>query len=350
MKTKFTNVEHAFFTKSNLNLPTTKIPYIQVDNIPDLGLLTSLRFLEWVLDNPKGVISLPTGKTPEYFIKWTQYILSNWNKPEVEKICRDNGLNTTQKPKLNHLKFVQIDEFYPINPIQHNSLYYYVQKYYMEGFGLDAGNSLFINSFQIPHLANESIQDIFPDFRIDLSLRYRDAKSDFEEKQKQTIFAIDQWCSEYENKITDLGGIGFFLGGIGPDGHIAFNVRGSDHNSTTRILETNFETQAASASDLGGIEISRNRLVITIGLSTIIKNPKVTAIIFAAGRSKAKIIKDSLEKRKDIKFPATALRNSTGSRFYLTKGAAYLLDDINDYSKDWSSEKTNRALIKLCKI
>jgi len=349
MKTKFTNVERAFFTKSNLNLPTTKIAYIQVDNIPDLGLLTSLRFIEWVLDNPKGVISLPTGKTPEYFIKWTQYILSNWNKPKVEKICRDNGLNTTQKPKLNHLKFVQIDEFYPIDPIQHNSFYYYVQKYYMDGFGIDSENSLFINSFQIPYLANESVQDIFPALKIDLSLRYRDAKSDFEEKQKQTIFGIDQWCSEYENKIAELGGIGFFLGGIGPDGHIAFNVRGSDHNSTTRILETNFETQAASASDLGGIEISRNRLVITIGLSTIIKNPKVTAIIFAAGRSKAKIIKDSLEKRKDIKFPATVLRNSTGSRFYLTKGAAYLLDDINDYSKDWSSEKTNRALIKLCK-
>ena len=81
MKTKFTNVERAFFTKSNLNLPTTKIAYIQVDNIPDLGLLTSLRFIEWVLDNPKGVISLPTAKTPEYFIKWTQYILSNCKKP-----------------------------------------------------------------------------------------------------------------------------------------------------------------------------------------------------------------------------------------------------------------------------
>ena len=44
---------------------------------------------------------------------------------------------------------------------------------------------------------------------------------------------IDQWCNEYENKIRSLGGIGFFLGGIGPDGHIAFNVRGADHNSAT---------------------------------------------------------------------------------------------------------------------
>ena len=76
----------------------------------------------------------------------------------------------------------------------------------------------------------------------------------------------------YEKKIQELGGIGFFLGGIGPDGHIAFNVRGSDHNSTTRLTQTNFETQAAAAVDLGGIEISRNRLVITIGLGSITYN------------------------------------------------------------------------------
>ncbi|MED5266216.1 MAG: glucosamine-6-phosphate isomerase, partial [Candidatus Neomarinimicrobiota bacterium] len=99
MNTKFTNVEKSFFEKSKLNQSNTKIPYIQVDNIPDLGLLTSLRFLEWIIENPEGVISLPTGKTPEYFIKWTQYILSNWGKHEVEKICTENGLDTRSKPK-----------------------------------------------------------------------------------------------------------------------------------------------------------------------------------------------------------------------------------------------------------
>ena len=121
MKVKYSNVENVFFAKSHLGQPTTKIPYILVDNIPSLGLLTSLRFLEWVLDNPNGVISLPTGKTPEYFIKWTQYILSNWEKPEVEKICKDNGLQTNNKPKLNHLKFVQIDEVFYWHRIKRTS-------------------------------------------------------------------------------------------------------------------------------------------------------------------------------------------------------------------------------------
>ena len=349
MNTKFTNVEKSFFEKSKLNQPNTKIPYIQVDNIPDLGLLTSLRFLEWIIENPEGVISLPTGKTPEYFIKWTQYILSNWGKHEVEKICTENGLDTRSKPKIHNLKFVQIDEFFPIDPLQHNSFHYFAQKFYIEGFGINLRNALLINSTKISNSIDASIDDIFPNYKIDLSLRYRDTNSDLEEKQKQAIFAIDQWCSEYENKITELGGIGFFLGGIGPDGHIAFNVRGSDHNSTTRITETNFETQATSASDLGGIEISRNRLVITIGLSTITKKPDVTAIIFVAGRAKAEIVKNSIEKIKDIKFPASALSDLTGSRFYLTKGAAFLLDEINTDRKDWDKENTNRSLIKLCK-
>ena len=30
-------------------------------------------------------------------------------------------------------------------------------------------------------------------------------------------------CDRFEQKIVDYGGIELFLGGIGPDGHIAFN-------------------------------------------------------------------------------------------------------------------------------
>ena len=300
MKSHFSQVENCFFERSNLADPTTPIPHIVVNNVPDLGLLTALRFLEWTADNPQGVISLPTGKTPEYFIKWTQHILANWKNAKTEKLRQENGLVISEKPDLSQLRFVQIDEFYPIDPEQQNSMINYVQKFYVDGFGLDSKNGLLINCAEIPRSSGYLLSDIFPNFRIDLSLRLREPKSDIEKRQKKTIFAVDQWCSEYENRIQELGGIGFFLGGIGPDGHIAFNVRGSDHNSTTRILETNFETQAASAADLGGIEISRNRLALTIGLSTITSNPDVTAIIFAAGEAKAEIVKDSLDSNPDI--------------------------------------------------
>ena len=90
------------------------------------------------------------------------------------------------------------------------------------------------------------------------------AKTKLEKLQKDSIELVDQFCTEYEAKIRELGGIGFFLGGIGPDGHIGFNVRGSDHFSVTRLTPINYETQAAVATDLGGIEVSSRRLVITI--------------------------------------------------------------------------------------
>ena len=63
--------------------PTEKIPVVEVKNFLLLGKLTALRFLEWVQNNPGGVIALPTGKTPEHFIKWVDYYLKNWNAIRV---------------------------------------------------------------------------------------------------------------------------------------------------------------------------------------------------------------------------------------------------------------------------
>ncbi|NLA49213.1 MAG: hypothetical protein GX876_07080, partial [Bacteroidales bacterium] len=55
-----TNVELTFQKRSGRTGFSTKTPYLVVDNFPSLGLLTSLRFLEWVSENPEGLISLPT--------------------------------------------------------------------------------------------------------------------------------------------------------------------------------------------------------------------------------------------------------------------------------------------------
>ncbi|RXQ97465.1 glucosamine-6-phosphate isomerase [Ancylomarina salipaludis] len=344
-------VEQAFYELSGVGEITTKIPYVEVDNFPKLGLMTSLRFLEWADQNPQGVISLPTGKTPEYFIKYTQYLLENWNNNKGLDIRSKYGLGNMVKPDLRGLEFVQIDEFYPINPAQHNSFYNYVMNYYIKGFGLEEKNSLLINSNEIPLVDNKHFLEVFPDYNIDLSLRYRDAKSVVEEMQQKSIFMIDNWCTEYEHQIREKGGIGFFLGGIGPDGHIAFNTRGSDHYSTTRLTKTNFETQAVAAGDLGGIEVSRNRLVITIGLDTITHNPDAVSIIFAAGEAKADIVKGSLESAPDAIYPATVLQRQKNSRFYLTTGAACkLTDSVNRYYKsgDWTHTKTEKSIIDLC--
>ena len=347
----FSTVETRLFSKQQITPKHARIPYLVVDNFPHLGMITALRFLEWVQENPEGVISLPTGKTPEYFIKWTDFLLENWDNEKGRKILDEYGLKHDRKPVLKGLHFVQIDEFYPIDPGQRNSFHNYVNEFYIKGFGLDPKKALLINANKIPLHNGRTYKEVFPDLKVDLSLRYREAKTNQERCQKASIFMIDDWCAEYEQKIREKGGIGFFLGGIGPDGHIAFNIKGSDHFSTTRLMETNFETQAVAAGDLGGIEISKNRLVITIGLQTITYNPEAVAIIFAAGEAKADVVKNALENKPSNQYPATALQKLRNSRFYLTKGAAIKLkDSIEDYySGEWNKEKTQRAVLDLVK-
>jgi glucosamine-6-phosphate deaminase len=348
----FSPVEKAILNESGKQVTGTNIPCITVDNFPKLGLITALRFLEWCLDNPVGVVSLPTGKTPEYFIKWTQYILQNWNKPEAQDILSRYNFPVSKKPDLSELRFVQIDEFYPVYPYQHNSFYNYVINFYLNGFGLDKSKALLINSEEIPLPEQKHFSEIFPDNKVDLSLRTRECRTTTEQLQRDAIFMIDNWCSEYEEKIRQMGGIGFFLGGIGPDGHIAFNTRGSDCFSTSRLTGTNYETQAVAASDLGGIEVSANRLVITIGLQTITYNPEATAIIIAAGEAKAEIVSHSAESKPVNIYPASYLSKLPGSRFYLTNGAASRLQfSINKYfvSGEWNQQKSERAVINLCK-
>ena len=346
------NVEKKLIGDNSFENQTTKVPYLIVDSFPDLGLITALRFFEWVFNNPEGVISLPTGKTPEYFIKWTNYLLKNWNNSSVKSLRKKYGLPSKVEPDFSKLHFIQIDEFYPLNPNQHNSFYNYVNKYYLKSFGIPKSKAHLINTEEIPLANNMHWKEVFPSGIVDLTLRHREANSENEKYQQESVYLIDQWCNVYEKKIQELGGIGFFLGGIGPDGHIAFNVRGSDHNSTTRLTQTNFETQAAAAVDLGGIEISRNRLVITIGLGTITYNKDATAIVIAAGEAKAPIIQKSIESDLDIIYPASSLQRLNDSRFYITEGAAKNLRDVeNKYwiESPWDFRKKQKALLKLSK-
>jgi len=347
-------VEKYYLQKSGKKLiytPTEKVPVIQVNNFPELGELTAFRFIEWLQNNPEGIVSLPTGKTPEHFIYWVSHIFKNWGKQEIEDKLKRLGLDTKTKPNISKIKFVQIDEFYPINSEQHNSFYYYIQKYYIKNFGFDVSNAFLIDINRIGTAENLDLDTIFPDKIVDLTLRTRMPGNRLERLQKETIEIVDEYCTHYEKKIRNMGGIGFFLGGIGPDGHIGFNVQGSDHFSSTRLTATNYQTQAAASTDLGGMEIAGNRLVITIGLDTITYNKGVTALIIAAGESKANIVRDSIESEPSNRYPATALQKLKHARFYLTNGAALRLIERRavevEEQEKLSQTSLERAVINL---
>jgi glucosamine-6-phosphate deaminase len=329
--------------------PMEKIKVLEVDNYPTLGKITALRFVEWVINNPGGVIALPTGKTPEYFIKWTKKIISEWKSKQMQILLNEYGIDGI--PDFKGLRFVQIDEFYPMDSRQHNSFNYYINEFYLKGFGLSRKNALLIDATSLGLPKGKTMAEVFPNNVVDLTLRVRKLNTNLERLQRDVINRVDEFCMEYESKIREMGGIGFFLGGIGPDGHIAFNVRGSSVHSVTRLTATNYETQATAATDLGGIEISRNRLVITIGLATITYNPTAAAIIIAAGEAKSKIIAHAIEEKKNPQYPASVLQDLPHARFYLTQGAAHQLmerrfDDFNA-KKVVDEESADRIVINL---
>lgn len=322
-----------------------KIPLIVVDNYIELGQLTALRFLEWVSLNPGGIIALPTGKTPEFFIKWVQFYLANWKKELDSGILAKIGLDKKLKPDIHSLHFFQLDEFFPIKPEHERSFTYFVKNFYIDGFGFDPKKVHLLNTYDIPEKAKkeygkiQNLDEVFPDGVIDLGLRIQKPNNERGLLKQKTIKLFDQFCQEYEDDIRNRGGIGFFLGGIGPDGHIAFNVKGSAHHSHTRLTNINYETQAVAASDLGGIELVRKKAVITIGLDTITYNPETVAIIIAAGQSKSDQVTKAIEHEPSITYPATSLQKLKGARFFITQSAATMLTLSPENIKQLFKEK-----------
>ena len=292
---------------------------IVTDSSPELGKLVALRFLEVVQENPKAVVSLPTGRTPEYFIKWVRRFLSEWDTDEIIRIRDRFGLEST-KPDMSGITFVQMDEFFPISPNEQRSFNYFIKNEYIPSFGFDPANCVLMDTSGIATI------DDFP-HGVDLTLLDADPAtlSDHDSKSRDLLVRLQNYCTAYEKRIHDLGGLDFFLGGIGPDGHVAFNISGSDFDSTTRPLKLNYQSLAASAESLGGISVARRLAVITIGLGTIRKNPNCVTIIFAAGAAKAEILCRAIEYETSVSEPAHALRNMNSFAFYITKGATVSL-------------------------
>lgn len=324
---KLSSVEEYFLKKSNRKLiyPEENIPIVEVENVMEMGKLTALRFIEWVLNNPKGNIALPTGKTPEYFIEFLKHYRKNWKTEKVQKELQQVGITSKEFPDTSQLRFFQLDEFYPFDENHSRSFVYYVRNYYLPLLNLKPENVHIIDINSRGVLKEHGLKTVFPTGKADLSLLKREPKTPLEKLQRKALEEAEQFCKEYEELIRKHGGIGFFLGGIGVDGHIAFNLRGSPHDSKTRLLTLNYETAAQVATDLGGITYSRDKATITMGLETITFNKDVVLIIMAAGEAKADVIAAAVEGTKHPDRPATVLHGLKNARMFLDGGAAKLL-------------------------
>lgn len=103
----------------------------------------------------------------------------------------------------------------------------------------------------------------------------------------------DAECASYEEKIRRAGGIDLFVGGVGADGHIAFNEPGSSLSSRTRIKTLTSDTKAANSRFFGGDLSKVPSTALTVGVGTVMDAREV--MVLASGQGKACALHHAVE-------------------------------------------------------
>ena len=100
-------------------------------------------------------------------------------------------------------------------------------------------------------------------------------------------------CERYEEKIKSVGGIDLFLGGIGPDGHIAFNEPGSSLTSRTRVKTLTQDTIIANSRFFNNDVNLVPKTALTVGVGTVMDAKSV--LIIVNGHNKARALQHGVE-------------------------------------------------------
>ena len=94
-------------------------------------------------------------------------------------------------------------------------------------------------------------------------------------------------CRRYEEKIASYGGIDLFLGGVGPDGHIAFNEPGSSLTSKTRMKTLTQDTIIANSRFFDNNVDLVPKTALTVGVGTIMAAKSVLLIVNGYNKARA---------------------------------------------------------------
>lgn len=104
---------------------------------------------------------------------------------------------------------------------------------------------------------------------------------------------IEAECAEYERQIVLAGGFDLFLGGVGEDGHIAFNEPFSSLQSRTRAVTLTYDTRVVNSRFFDDDVNQVPEQALTVGVATVLSSKEV--VILAFGSKKARALKDAIE-------------------------------------------------------
>lgn len=148
----------------------------------------------------------------------------------------------------------------------------------------------------------------------------------------------EEECRRYEEKIASYGGIDLFMGGVGPDGHIAFNEPGSSLTSRTRIKTLTTDTIIANSRFFDNNVDLVPKTALTVGVGTVMAARSVMLIV--NGHNKARALKHGVEGGISQMWTISALQMHPKAIIIADEAACgELMVDTYRYFKD--IEKTN---------
>jgi glucosamine-6-phosphate deaminase len=145
-------------------------------------------------------------------------------------------------------------------------------------------------------------------------------------------------CQAYEDKIVAVGGIDLFLGGIGPDGHLAFNEPGSSLASRTRDKELTYDTKVANSRFFDNDVNKVPNSALSVGIATVLDAKEV--LIIVNGYVKARALHHAIEEGINHMWTLSALQMHPRGLIVCDEAATYELK-VGTYKHFKDIEKDN---------
>ncbi len=145
-------------------------------------------------------------------------------------------------------------------------------------------------------------------------------------------------CFDYEDRIKEAGGIDLFMGGVGADGHLAFNEPFSSMTSRTRVKSLTMDTIIANSRFFGGDVNQVPRNALTVGIGTVLDAREV--LVLATGHNKARALHHAIEEGFNHAWTLSALQSHPHSIIICDEPATYELK-VGTYRYFKDIEKDN---------
>jgi glucosamine-6-phosphate deaminase len=217
-----------------------------LDDYESLSHRAATIVLEAILENPRAVLGLPTGRTPIGMYR------------QIVALC------SREYHCFRDVTTFNLDEYTRI-PREHPGSYFtYMKHHLLDEIDLDPANA---------HIPDGNAPDLPAE------------------------------CTRYEREIATAGGLHLTFLGLGRNGHIGFNEPGTPFDSRTRVVELTPSTRQANADLFTGAQVPTH--AITMGIGTIMESRRIVLLASGAGKQAAIDRLETLD--IDPSFPASVL-------------------------------------------